>query len=318
MKDPQMKDPRLQVIIAGVTLPNPVMPASGTFEYGDIHRDIMDPSRLGAIVNKTIFLEERPGNPPPRIAETSCGMLNAIGIPSKGTDDFIGNVLPKLAEYDVPLIISVAGNTIEEFCQVSQRIEAAGMADMIELNLSCPNLSKGIEWAQDEKQLYEVVSAARKLLKLPLVAKLSPAVADIGRMAKIAEDAGADALSLINTFKGMVIDIEKKKPLLGNLSGGMSGPAIHPLAVWAVYSVYEQVSIPIIGMGGVHNVQSALELILAGARGVGVGMYNFIDPGIMIKVIEGLSLYLDDEGLNSIEDLVGLAHAGKNNGISLK
>ncbi len=301
-------DPRLRVRIAGITLPNPVMPASGTFEYGDIHRDIMDPGRLGAIVNKTIFLAERPGNPPPRLAETPCGMLNAIGIPSKGTEEFITRILPSLAAFGVPLIISIAGNSVEEFCEVARRIEETGRADMLEVNLSCPNLSKGIEWAQDEKQLVQVVSKVRKAVQLPLVAKLSPAVADIGLMGKLAEGAGADAVSLVNTFKGMVIDLDRKKPALGNLTGGLSGPAIHPLAVWAVYSVYENVSIPVIGMGGVNSTESALELILAGAAGVGVGMYNFIDPRIMIRIIDGLSEYLDRQNIASIEDLVGAAH----------
>lgn len=301
-------DHRLQVHIAGIALPNPVMPASGTFEYGDIHRDIMDPGRLGAIVNKTIFLEERPGNPPPRLAETPCGMLNAIGIPSKGTDDFIAHILPGLAQYGVPLIISIAGNSVEEFCEVARRIEETGRADMLEVNLSCPNLSRGIEWAQDEKQLVQVLTAVRKAVKLPLVAKLSPTVADIGMMGKLAEGAGADAVSLVNTFKGMVIDPDRKKPILGNLTGGLSGPSIHPLAVWAVYSVYEHVSIPVIGMGGVNSTESALELILAGAAGVGVGMYNFIDPRIMVRIIEGLSEYLDRQNVASIEELVGAAH----------
>lgn len=304
----ETKDPRLQVHIAGVTLPNPVMPASGTFEFGHIHNRLMHPSSLGALVNKTIFLEERPGNPPPRIVETACGMLNAIGIPSKGTGAFIRDALPRLKEFGAPLIISIAGSTLDEFCEVARRIEATGQADMLELNLSCPNLSQGMEWAQDEQALESVITAVRRTVRLPIVAKLSPSVRDIGRMGKVAEEAGADALSLINSYKGMVIDINSRTPFLGNFTGGMSGPAIHPLAVYAVYSVYAATSIPIIGMGGISNWKEALEMMLAGATAVAVGMYNFINPRAMTEIIAELSAYCSKTDLNSIEEIIGIAH----------
>ena len=301
-------DPRLQVHIAGITLTNPVLPASGTFEFGHVHNRLMNPARLGAIVNKTIFLEERPGNPPPRIIETPCGMLNAIGIPSKGTDAFISDTLPRLKSIGAPLIISIAGSTIEEFCEVARRIEASGQADLLELNLSCPNISQGLEWSQDEKALAAVITAVKQTVELPLVSKLSPSVRDIARMGKVAEEAGADALSLINSYKGMAIDIHKRQPFLGNITGGMSGPAIHPLAVYAVYSVYAATSLPIIGMGGISNWQEALEIMMAGATAVAVGMYNFINPRAMIDIIDKLSTYCSEAGLDSIEEIIGSAH----------
>jgi len=301
----------LSVDLAGVILPNPIMPASGTFEYDETYGRLKSPERFGALVNKTIFLEERRGNPPPRVVETPCGMLNAIGIPSKGADYFIKNTLPGLSNLKVPLIISVAGNTTDEFCEIALRIEETGMADMVELNLSCPNLSHGIEWAQDHRLLEEVVGEVRKKVRLPIAVKLSPAVSDIGTMGKAAEDSGADVVSLINSFKGMVIDIEKRKPFLGNLTGGLSGPAIHPLAVYAVFAVYEKVKIPIIGMGGVHNWETALEMMFAGATGVGVGMYNFVNPRSMVKIIEDLSTYLESESISSIRELIGAAHTDR-------
>ncbi len=299
----------LHTTIAGVRLPNPVMPASGTYEYNDKHEGFFSPSELGAVVNKTVFLNERPGNPPPRICETPCGMLNAIGIPSKGIEYFMKHTLPVMAGYGVPVIVSVAGDTTQEFVEISRRVAESGKADMLELNLSCPNLSHGKEWAQDEHLLSEVLNAVGPKVGVPLVAKLSPAVTDISKMAKVAEDSGASALSLINTYKGMMVDIEQKRPFLGNLTGGLSGPAILPLAVYAVYRVYDAVSIPIIGMGGVSGANDALQLLLAGARAVSVGMYNFVDPMVMKNVVEGIRSYLEVHGFSGVEEIVGLAHS---------
>lgn len=298
----------LHTTIAGVRLPNPVMPASGTYEYSNKHEGFFSPSELGAVVNKTVFLDERPGNPPPRMCETPCGMLNAIGIPSKGIDYFLENTLAKMAGYEVPVIVSVAGETTEEFVDISRRVENSGKADMIELNLSCPNLSHEVEWAQDEHLLAEVLTAVGAKVRLPLVAKLSPAVTDITRMARVAEEAGASVISLINTYKGMMVDVEQRKPFLGNRTGGLSGPAVLPLAVYAVYRVYETVSIPLIGMGGISAANDALQLILAGARAVSVGMYNFVDPMVMKHVVEGIESYLDSHGFSSLEEIVGSAH----------
>ncbi|MFQ3619364.1 MAG: dihydroorotate dehydrogenase [Spirochaetales bacterium] len=300
--------PDLSVEIAGVKFFNPVMPASGAYEVDDIHNNFFSPSELGAVINKTIFLHPRPGNPPPRIWETPCGMLNAIGIPCDGVEAFIRNKLPLLRRLGPPVVVSIAGETMEEWIELSQRIEETGMADLLELNLSCPNLSEGIPWSTEQKTLEQVVSTVVSRVRLPVIAKLSPVVTDISEMARTAEEAGAAGLSMINTYKGMAIDISKKKPALGNITGGLSGPAIRPLAVWAVYSAYETVKIPIIGMGGVDGPEAALEFLLAGAKAVAVGMYNFVDPFAMKRTIEGIRTYLEQEGYSSVESIIGLAH----------
>ncbi len=298
----------LSVDIAGVRFPNPVMPASGTYEVDEIHDNFFSPSELGAVINKTIFLHPRPGNPPPRIWETPCGMLNAIGIPCDGAEAFIRDRLPILRRLGPPVVVSIAGETMDEWIELSELIESTGMADLLELNLSCPNLSEGIPWSTEEKTLERVVSTVVGRVKLPVVAKLSPVVTDIADMARTAEASGAAALSMINTYKGMAIDIKKKRPALGNITGGLSGPAIRPLAVWAVYSAYETVKIPIIGMGGVDGPTAAIEFLLAGASAVAVGMYNFIDPFAMKRTIEGIRTYLAEEGYSSVREIIGLGH----------
>ncbi len=300
--------PDLSVEIAGKTLPNPVMPASGAYEIDEIHEQFFSPGLLGAVVNKTVFLDKRPGNPPPRIWETPCGMLNAIGIPCEGIDDFIAHRLPAMQRFGVPTVVSVAGETMDEWERIACRIEETGMADFLELNLSCPNLTEGIPWSTEERTLDAVVSLVVSKVKLPVIAKLSPVVTDIAHMAKTAENAGAAALSMINTYKGMGIDIRKKRPALGNVTGGLSGPAIRPLALWAVYSSYQTVKIPIIGMGGIDNWRAAVEFLLAGATGLGVGMHNFINPATMSEVIEGVRSYLAEEGYSSVREIIGLAH----------
>lgn len=297
----------LSVEIAGVRLTNPVMPASGTYEYSEQHKGFFSPSELGALVTKTIFIDPRPGNPPPRVWETPCGLLNSIGIPSEGVDNFINNKLPYLKKLGSPVIVSVAENTIESFLQLCGKIENTGQADMLELDLSCPNIQKGTEWAADEKILYEIVKSIKESTSIPIIAKLSPLVKNISEMALCAEEAGADAVSMINTIKGMAIDINKRKPALGNITGGLSGPAIHPLAVYAVYSSYKKLKIPIIGIGGISSWQDAVELILAGAAAVGVGMYNFINPLVMKEIIAGIEEYLEVNNFESLKDITGLA-----------
>ncbi len=307
-RGPAASKPDLSVEIAGVKLPNPVMPASGAYELDDIHAEFFSASELGAVVNKTVFIDPRPGNPPPRIWETPCGMLNSIGIPCEGIDHFLKNRLPAMRRLGPAVIVSIAGTTIEEWGRIARLVEESGMADMIELNLSCPNLSEGIPWSTEEKTLKRVITEVVSRVKLPVIAKLSPVVTDITDMAKAAEDAGASALAMINTYKGMAIDIVKKRPVLGNVTGGLSGPAIRPLAVWAVYSSYETVKIPIIGMGGIDSAESAVEFLLAGATGLGIGMFNFIDPFTMKNVIEGIGRYLEREGFSSVREIIGLAH----------
>jgi dihydroorotate dehydrogenase (NAD+) catalytic subunit len=300
--------PDLSVEIAGVRLKNPVLPASGTYEPVRVPRNLGSPENLGAIINKTITLLPHPGNPPPRIWETPCGMLNAIGIPSSGLEDFIANELPVLTRLNERLIVSIAGFSIAEFTELASRIAVQPGVDFIEMNLSCPNLKKHMAWAQDPVQLKNVISAVRKKVKLPLIAKLSPNVTDIAEMALIAQDAGADALSVANTFRGMAIDILTRTPALGNISGGLSGPAIRPLTLYAVYSTYQRVYIPIIGMGGIASWQDAIEYLLAGASAVAVGMYNFVDPLCMNKIITGIEAYLDKNGLSSVREIIGLVH----------
>jgi len=300
----------LSVTIAGVRLANPVLPASGTYEFSAAHQGFFSPAELGAVINKTIFQEPRPGNPPPRICETPCGMLNAIGIPGEGVEAFIAEKLPLLRRLGPPVIVSIAGNTLEEFCELAGKITATGMADLLELDLSCPNLRDGIPWATDEGDLRRVVSRVAAATSLPVIAKLSPAVSDIAAMGVAAEQAGARALSLVNTFRGMAIDIEARRPVLGNVTGGLSGPAIRPLAVYAVYATYSRVKIPIIGIGGVSSWRDAVEFLLAGASAVAVGTGNFVNPLAMREVIRGLEGYLRDGGFASVREIVGLAQEG--------
>ena len=235
-------------------------------------------------------------------------MLNSIGIPGEGVEAFIEHKLGALSALGPPLIISIAGNSVEEFCRIARIIEDTGKAELLELNLSCPNLNDGLHWATRKETLFEVVSAVTEAVSLPVVAKLSPAVTDIVEMAATARKAGAAALSLVNTFKGLVIDIEKKRPLLGNITGGLSGPAIRPLALYCVYEVYRSVDIPIIGMGGIACWRDAVEFMLAGATAVAVGMYNFVNPLVMAEVVEGIDRYLAANSFSSVKEIIGLAH----------
>jgi len=297
----------LSVEIAGVKLKNPVMPASGTYEYSEMHKNFFTPSKLGALVTKTIFLNPRQGNPPPRIYETPCGLLNSIGIPSEGVENFIKHKLPYLKKFDSPVIVSIAENTVESFLRLCEKIEKTEQADMLELDLSCPNVQKGTEWSANKETLYKIVKEIKDSTSLPVIAKLSPLVSDISEMSLCAEEAGADAVSMINTIKGMAINISKRQPVLGNKTGGLSGPAIHPLAVYAVYSSYKKIRIPIIGIGGISSWEDAVELILAGAAAVGVGMYNFINPLVMKEIITGIEVYLDKNNFKRVKDITGLA-----------
>jgi dihydroorotate dehydrogenase (NAD+) catalytic subunit len=259
-------------------------------------------------VNKTVTLKAQPGNPPPRIWETPCGLLNSIGIPSKGITDFIENELPQLKKLNDRLIISIAGSSIDEFVELAELIQAQSCAHLIELNLSCPNLKEHTIWSQDPLLLSKVITAVKKRVDLPLIAKLTPNVTDVSELAVAAQDAGADVLALANTYQGMAIDILTQTPALANICGGLSGPAIRPLSLHAVFTSYEKVTVPIIGMGGIASWNDAIEYFLAGATAIAVGMYNFVDPLIMQKIITGIDQYLHENGFETLKEIIGLAH----------
>jgi dihydroorotate dehydrogenase (NAD+) catalytic subunit len=288
---------RLEIKIGSIKMKNPVMLASGTYEYNETTRDLIDVKKLGAIVTKTVTLKPEGGNPPPRTCETHAGMLNAIGLQNKGINSFLKEILPELKKLKVPLIVSIAGKTKEEFRVLSQRLDKAGSVAGIELNLSCPNIRNKKLIAQDKELTYEVVGAARKATKKTLIAKLSPNVTDIVEIAKAAEAAGADALSLVNSFPAMAIDIETKKPKLGNITGGLSGPAIKPIALKMVWETSKAAKIPIVGTGGIVSLEDAIEFLLAGASVVAIGTGNLVDPKLGLRVADGIKKYMKRQKL---------------------
>ncbi|RKY39825.1 MAG: dihydroorotate dehydrogenase [Candidatus Omnitrophota bacterium] len=294
----------LSTRLGGIELKNPVLLASGTFAYAEEISQWVDLNRVGGLITKTITLKPRAGNPPPRLAETPCGLLNAIGLENPGIEGFLKSKLPFLLRFKVPIIVSIAGEDKQEYVELARKLQREGVAGL-ELNISCPNIARkeGRMISQDEKATYSLTRAVRRETSLPLVVKLSPNVGDISAIAKSAEEAGADILSLVNTFLGMAIDIDRRKPKLGNVIGGLSGPAIKPLVLRAVYEVAQEVKIPIIGMGGIMRWQDALEFILAGASAVAVGTANLINPLYVVEIIEGLKGYLQKEGIGNIEEL---------------
>ena len=306
MRKAKEKPPNLAIELAGISLKNPVMVASGTFGYGEEYAELVDLNRLGAIVAKTITLKPRLGNEPPRIVETASGVLNSIGLQNVGIDAFINEKLPFFREYDVPLIVSIAGETTDEYVQLAKTLKGEEISGL-ELNLSCPNIKykRKLMFAQDPQATHQVVSSVRKATSLPLMVKLSPNVTDIASIAKVCEEAGADGVSLINTFTGMAIDVESRKPVLRQITGGLSGPAIKPIALRMVYEVHKAVKIPIIGMGGIMTAGDALEFIIAGAKAVAIGTGNFVDPRTAIKVIDGIKEYMVKNKINDIKSIVG-------------
>ena len=294
-----------QTTIAGVTFKNPVMTASGTFGSGMEYEEFVDLNRLGAVVTKGVANVPWPGNPTPRVAETTGGMLNAIGLQNPGIDVFCERDIPFLLKYDTKIIVNVCGKTTEDYCEVVERL-ANEPVDMLEINVSCPNVKEGgIAFGQNPKALEEITKEVKKYAKQPVIMKLSPNVTDITEMAKAAEAAGADALSLINTITGMKIDIHRRKFAIANKTGGMSGPAIKPIAVRMVYQVAQAVKIPIIGMGGIATAEDAIEFILAGASAVSVGAMNFVDPYTTVKVVEGIEDYMRTYHVENLTDLIG-------------
>lgn len=299
-----MKNP-LEVTIAGLKFKNPVMTASGTFGYGAEFAPYTDLEKLGAIVVKGLSLYPRQGNPGPRIVETPCGMLNAIGLQNVGVDEFIEKKLPLLKGLKTHVIANIFGETIDDYIEVAKRLDGVKGVSALEINISCPNVKKGgIVFGTDPQEAFRVVSAIRKSTLMPLITKLSPNVTDIKIMVKAAEDAGTDAISLINTLTGMVIDVEKRRPVLATATGGLSGPAIRPVAVRMVWQAAQVARVPIIGMGGIMNAHDALEFIIAGAAAVQVGTASFIDPDAAAKVVGGLEEYTTRHGVR-IKELTG-------------
>ena len=294
-----------KVTIAGVEFKNPVMTASGTFGSGMEYGEFVDLNKLGAVVTKGVSNVPWPGNPTPRVAEVYGGMLNAIGLQNPGIDVFIERDIPFLKQYDTRIIVNVCGKTVEDYLEVVEKLSDTPV-DMLEINVSCPNVKEGaIAFGQKADCLYDITSQIRKKAKQPIIMKLSPNVTDIAEMAKAAEAAGSDAISLINTLTGMKIDIHKRKFVLANKTGGMSGPAIKPIGVRMVYQASHAVRIPVIGMGGIASAEDAIEFMLAGASAVSVGAMNFVNPYSTEEVIKGIEAYMEKYQVNNITDLIG-------------
>ncbi|MCQ2559719.1 MAG: dihydroorotate dehydrogenase [Clostridia bacterium] len=300
----------LEVNLGGIQMKNPVTTASGTFGFGQEFAELFDLNRLGAITVKGTTLEPREGNPTPRMAETPAGMINAVGLQNKGVAGLQKEALPFLANYpDLPVIVNISANSPEEYAELAAILDQTPGISGLEVNISCPNVKKGgLQFGSDPHAAAEVTKAVRKATSLPVIVKLSPNVADIAAMAVAVENAGADAVSLINTLLGMVIDVQKRKPAIANIMGGLSGPAIRPVAVRSVWQVYKAIKIPILGMGGIVQAEDALQFILAGATAVAVGTANFLDPLTTIKIVQGIKEFMEQNGVKNIQELIGAAH----------
>jgi dihydroorotate dehydrogenase (NAD+) catalytic subunit len=296
----------LAIELAGLRLKNPLIAASGTFGYGVEYEGIMDLSRLGGLVSKGLYLEPRDGCPTPRIVETPAGLLNAIGLQGVGVKAFVAEVLPRLARYDTAVFVNVCGDTVEEYAEVTRIVDDAPGVAGVEINISCPNVERGgMAFGGDPRMTAEVVGAVRKATRRPVIPKLSPNVADITVFARVCEEAGADALSCINTLLGLAVDVETRRPRLAFGTGGLSGPAIRPVAVRMAFQAARAVRIPVIGIGGITSASDALEFLIAGCRAVQIGTANFVDPGLYDRVLQDLQAYLDRHGLARIDQVVG-------------
>ncbi|BCS96445.1 dihydroorotate dehydrogenase B (NAD(+)), catalytic subunit [Desulfoluna limicola] len=294
------------VDIGGVRLANPVMTASGTFGYGMEFDEVLNLNRLGGVVMKGLSLHPSKGNPPPRIAETSCGMLNAIGLENVGIDRFIKEKLPAMRPFSTKVFINIYGKTVEEYAAIAERSEGVEGIHGIEVNISCPNVSAGgLAFGVDPVAAADVVKAVRARTSLPVMVKLSPNVTDITEIARSVEGEGADSVSLINTLTGMGIDIHTRKPLLANVVGGLSGPAVKPVAIRMVYQVAKAVKIPVVGMGGIMTAEDAVEFLIAGATAVQVGTANFVYPDAAEKVVDGIEAFMKEKGISDVNDLIG-------------
>jgi len=297
---------KLKTDLCGLELKNPVMTASGTFGYGEEYNDLIDLNRLGAIIVKGLSLEASTGNKPPRVVETPCGMLNAIGLENIGIDAFIKKKVPFLKQFDTPVVANIYGKTTEEYVSLASRINDVPEIAGIEVNISCPNVKAGgVAFGVDPDVAYHVVKEVRGYTEKLLMVKLSPNVTDIVTIAKSVECAGADCISLINTITGMAIDIKTRRPMLANITGGLSGPAIKPVALRMVWQASQAVNIPVVGIGGISTMEDALEFLIAGATAVQVGTANFVNPSATINIIDGLNTYLIDNGIGHISELIG-------------
>jgi dihydroorotate dehydrogenase (NAD+) catalytic subunit len=303
--------PNLAVTLAGLKLKNPVMTASGTFGYAREFASLMDLNQLGAIVVKGLALTPVKGNPPPRIVETACGMLNAIGLENVGIDAFVADKMPFLRTLAPPIVANIYGTTVEEYAALAERLEGTDGVAAVEVNISCPNVKAGgVAFGVDPAAAERVVRAVRDRTRKPVIVKLSPNVTDITVIARSAEAAGADALSLINTITGMAIDVETRRPRLANVTGGLSGPAIKPVALRMVWQVARAVQLPLIGIGGILRGQDAVEFLLAGATAVQVGTANFVNPCAAIEIIAGIEDYLKRHGIGDVNEIVGKLEVG--------
>ena len=297
----------LRIKIGSLLFKNPVLMASGTCGYGSEFDDFIDIAQLGGIIVKGTTLESREGNPYPRMAETASGMLNAVGLQNKGIDYFETNIYPRLSQYDTNVIVNVNGNTVEEYTELSRRLDNLDAIPAIELNISCPNVKRGgMIFGTNPGAACEVIAAVRKAYRKTLIVKLSPNVTDITEFARISEDEGADAISLINTLVGMAVDAGTMKPKLSTVTGGLSGPAIKPVALRMVWQAAKAISIPVIGIGGIMNAEDALEFIMAGATAVQVGTASFIDPRTAVNVIAGITSFLDGRGFATVSQITGI------------
>jgi dihydroorotate dehydrogenase (NAD+) catalytic subunit len=302
----------LSVKIGGLTMRNPVTVASGTFGYGEEYSRLIDINRLGAVTVKGIRLNPVPGNRTPRTAEVTSGMLNAIGLQGPGVDGFIKKYWPFLKTLQVPTIINIWGTTVEEYAEVARRFDALGVVGALELNVSCPNIKEGgAQFGTDPRLLGQVVSACRKATSLPLITKMSPNVPSIAPLARAAEECGSDGLSVTNSFPAMAIDIETRKPRLANITGGLTGPCIKPIAIKLVWEASRAVKIPIIGMGGIQSAADAIEFLMAGATAVAVGTANFYEPRTALDVIEGIRAFMERKGIQDIREVTGSVQTGR-------
>lgn len=295
----------LSVEIGKIKLKNPVITASGTFGFGREYSEYIDLNKLGAIVVKGLTVKPREGNPPPRLFETASGILNSIGLQNPGVDAFIERELPFLKSFDVPVIVNIAGETVEEFVYMAEKLDVEGI-EGIEINVSCPNVKKGgMAFGVNPDDIFDITRKVRKATSKTVIVKLTPNVTDIKVCAKAAEKGGADAISLINTVAGMAVDIDKRRPVFENVIGGLSGPAIKPIALKMVYEVVTVVSIPVIGMGGIMNYKDALEFLIVGARAIAVGTCNFVNPYCTVEIIDGIKKYMEENEIEDINEIIG-------------